>query len=124
MIKKIFLIVVPVICLTIVLFMFGINTYNSKYKVFQSDGHIIAKNSKSSTTKYFFDTETKYKTIDNNVVINSDDKEENITIPTDTFIHYAQGSISTFAKTVVLDLDDLKDLQPGDLPSYVKRKKN
>ncbi len=24
----------------------------------------------------------------------------------------------------VLDLDDLKDLQPGDLPSYVKRKKN
>lgn len=106
MIKKAFFIVVPIIFVTVLIFLFGINTYNSKYEVFQSDGHIIAKNSKSTTEKVFFDTDTKYKTVDDNVYITAKDKDT-ITVPTESFIHYADGSISTFSKAVVLDLDDL-----------------
>ena len=106
MFKKIVLIVVPIIAVIALIFFFGINSYNSKYTSFQADGHIIAKNSKSTTEKVFFDTDTKYKTIDDNVYLETKGNDS-VSIPKESFIHYTDGSISTFSKTVVLDLDGL-----------------
>ena len=106
MFKKALLIIVPIIIVIGLIFGYGIISYNSKYTVFQADGHIIAKNSKATTEKMFFDDSTKYKTVGDEVYIESKDNKTTV-IPTETFIHYNDGSISTFAKSVVLDLNEM-----------------
>ena len=106
MLKKSLFIIIPIVLIIGLIFGYGIKSYNSKYVTFQADGHFIAKNSKSSTKKYFFDTNSKYKASDDEVVV-TDKKNEIVTIPATTFIHYTDGSVSTFSKTVVLDLNDM-----------------
>ncbi len=106
MLKKSFLIIVPIVLVIALLFGYGIMSYNSKYTEFQAEGHIIAKNSKATTEKIFFDEETKYKEVDNEVIIENKNNQTTI-IPAETFIHYSDGSISTFAKSVVLNLNDI-----------------
>ncbi len=69
MFKKALLIIVPIIIVIGLIFGYGIISYNSKYTVFQADGHIIAKNSKATTEKMFFDDSTKYKTVGDEVYI-------------------------------------------------------
>ena len=105
--KKIFLIVVPILLITAVLFFFGITSYQSKYVEFQSDGHFFM-NKDNTSEKYYFDSDTKYKSVGEEILIKNE-KSDNITIPQETFIHYKDGSISTFSKAVVLDLDELDD---------------
>ena len=107
MLKKSIFIIVPVIIVIGLIFGYGIKTYNSKYVVFQSDGHIFAEKNNKTTEKYFFDTNSKYKIVDDNVKISMKENEV-VTIPADTFIHYKDGSISTFSKSVVLDLDEVE----------------
>ena len=106
MMKKAFFIITPIIGVMALIFVFGVLTINSKYTDFQSSGHIIAKSDKASTTKYYFDTNSKYKTVGDKVIINDKNNKE-IEISNDNFIHYSDGSISTFKKSAVLDLNDL-----------------
>lgn len=103
--KKLLFIILPVITLIIVLFIFGVNTYKSKLKRFQEDGHIIATVDQK-TTKYYFEKDDEYK-INNSEVRFTDSDNKKLKIPEDTFIHYSDGSISTFKKAVVLNLNDL-----------------
>ena len=36
----------------ILIFLFGIRSYNNKYTSFQAEGHIIAQDTKSTTSKH------------------------------------------------------------------------
>ena len=49
--KKGFLIVIPVLVVTIIMFGFGIQVYKNRFIKFDSSGHVIAKVSESSTKK-------------------------------------------------------------------------
>ena len=62
--------------------------------------------SESSTKKYFFTKDSKYRIVDDKVNIETS-KKENVSIPVETFIHYDDGSLSTFSKSAILDLNDL-----------------
>lgn len=104
--KKGFLIVIPVLIITIVMFYFGILVYQNRFVKFESNGHVIARTSESSTKKYFFTKDSKYRIVDDKVNIETS-KKENVSIPVETFIHYDDGSISTFSKSAILDLNDL-----------------
>lgn len=104
--KKGFLIIISVLIVTIIMFVFGIQEYNNRFIKFNSNGHVIAKINESSTKKYFFTSGNKYRILDNKVDIETT-KNENITIPVETFIHYDDGSISTFSKSAILNLNDL-----------------
>ena len=108
MLKKILLIFIPIIIVTALIFTYGIRTYNEKFVVFQSNGHFFAENNNKSTEKYFFDTNAKYKKADDSIIIETGDNKK-FTIPAETFVHYQDGSISTFAKSVVLDLDEVEN---------------
>lgn len=106
MFKKIVVIIIPIIVVIGLIYFYGIKSYNSKFVSFETDGHIFAEKNNKSTEKLYFDSNTKYREVDDNVIITTDDKK-NITIPAETFIHYKDGSISTFAKSVVMDLDEV-----------------
>ena len=62
--KKGFLIVIPVLIITIVMFYFGILVYQNRFVKFESNGHVIARMSESSTKKYFFTKDSKYRIVD------------------------------------------------------------
>lgn len=104
--KKGFLIVIPVLVVTIIMFSFGLQVYKNRFIKFDNSGHVIAKVSESSTKKYFFTKDSKYRILDDKVNIETT-KKESVSIPTETFIHYDDGSISTFSKSAILDLNDL-----------------
>ena len=106
MLKKSFLIITPILLVIGLIFAYGIKSYNSRYVTFQADGHIFAEGNNKTVKKYFFDTNSKYKQVDDNVIITTNDNKS-ITVPSETFIHYSDGSISTFSKSVVLNLDDI-----------------
>ena len=72
--KKGFLIVIPVLVVTIIMFSFGIQVYKNRFINFDSSGHVIAKVSESSTKKYFFTKDSKYRILDDKVNIETTKK--------------------------------------------------
>lgn len=103
--KKIVTIVLPVLIVIAVIFSFGIYAYQKSFNQFKTDGHIITQ-TKNSYQKYYFKEGNKYR-INNHKVEFKDADNKELKIPDTTFLHYTDGSISTFKKTVVLDLNDL-----------------
>lgn len=110
MFKKIFTIVVPVLAITAAILLFGIKVYNDSYSTFHEDGYVLGFAEGKDANKYYFLKENKYKVNDSKdevVFLNTEDEE--ITIPSDTFVHYTDGSIATFKKAVVLNLPNVKN---------------
>ena len=100
--RKIFIIVVPIIAVIACIFIFGIRSYKNSFDNFQEDGYVI------SQEKYYFSKENQYKinkSIGNVEFKTSENKE--IKVEEASFLHYVDGSISTFKKAVVLNLDDI-----------------
>lgn len=105
--KKMIYTLIPMVLLMVLLFIFGINFYENKLKTFQADGHII--NSKSdSTKKEYFTKNTPYRLTGTKVIFENK-KGEKKEFSNKTFIHYEDGSISTFSKAVVLNLNDISN---------------
>ena len=105
MFKKIFLIITPIIAIIVLIFVFGVNSYKSSYSHFQKDGYVI---NTEFQKKVYFSENDNYKIVDNSgyVELNSDDSKNN-KVSEASFVHYVDGSISTFKKAVFLDLDTM-----------------
>lgn len=109
MFKKVITIVIPIIAVIVAIFVFGFKVYEDSFDKFQYDGYVIGNIEGKENTKYYFTKDNKYKvnTGKNEVEFtNTDDKE--VIVPDATFVHYADGSISTFKKAVVLNLENVK----------------
>ena len=109
MIKKVIVIVVPVLIIGLLLFFFGYKMQLSLYGNFPIEGHVITHNAKGKVTKYYFKSGTRYKKVNNNKIVFEDTDNTEVQVPKETFIHYADGSVSTLKKAVILDLSTLGD---------------
>ena len=107
--KKIILIVVPIFFIISLLFFFGYRIQQSLYGNFSLDGHVISQSSKNKITKYYFKSGTKYKKVNNEKIVFEDTGGSSVEVPTDTFVHYTDGSVSTLKKAVILDLSTLSE---------------
>lgn len=103
--KKILMITIPIIIMIIMIFSFGIAMNKNSYKTFPRDGYVI---SVDKSEKYYFTEENKFKIQSSSgKVMMEDNNEQNISLPDESFVHYVDGSISTFKKAVVLNLDEI-----------------
>ena len=109
MFKKIITIVLPIIAVTAAIFVFGLKVYQDSFDKFQYDGYVIGASTGKESAKYHFAKDEKYKVNKSNNEVeftNSEDKE--VVIPDASFVHYTDGSISTFKKAVVLNMENVK----------------
>lgn len=98
--KRVVIIVVPIILLSILIFFFGYRAYVNSFDVFQEDGHILVETSNSSITRYYFKSGTKYKNTNSNKIVFTDTNDKEVKIDTDSFVHYNNGAISTMKKAL------------------------
>ena len=105
--KTSFVIILPIVCVVILIFSFGIIMNQKSYISFVGDGYVI---SSSNDSKYYFSYNNKYKINETsgNVEL-EDNNNEKIKVDESSFVHYVDGSISTFKKTVILDLDKINE---------------
>ncbi|MBE6158829.1 MAG: hypothetical protein E7159_03290 [Firmicutes bacterium] len=104
--RGLFTIIFPIIIVIGLIFSFGIINNKNSYSNFVEDGYVIS----SSDNKYYFSSNNKYKINSSKGNVELDDNNsEKINVDESSFVHYVNGSISTFKKTVVLDLDKLNE---------------
>lgn len=109
MFKKIITIILPIIAVTAAIFVFGLKVYQDSFDRFQYDGYVIGASTGKESAKYHFTRDEKYKVnATNNEVEFTNSEEKEVTISDASFVHYADGSISTFKKAVVLNLENVK----------------
>ena len=84
-------------------------------KVFQESGYILQNASSRGETqnveRYYFNADEKYKEKYEQKVIFKNTEGEEVTTNLTNFIHYSEGSISSFKNGVLLNLDEI-DLNP------------
>lgn len=74
-------------------------------KTFEGSGYILKYS--QDNQRYYFEQETKYKNTYNNQITFKNTDGEKIAVDKDNFIHYDDGSISSFVKGVLLDLETI-----------------
>ena len=104
MLKKSFFIVVPTILVIVLIFVFGIQLYNNSYSEFQKDGYVIDTEVQK---KVYFSENDKYKIVEKSGYVEFGNSKEEKKVSDVSFVHYVDGSISTFKKAVFLDLDTI-----------------
>lgn len=72
-------------------------------KTFEGSGYILKYTNKDE--KYYFSEEATYKKSYNDQIVFKNTEGEKIVVDKNNFIHYNDGSISSFTKGVLLDLD-------------------
>lgn len=81
---------------------------NSKLQSqFSKSGYILIDDGEDSTKRYMFSAGTKYQNCLSNSIEFKDIQGEKSVVPTESFIHYDNGSISSLQTGVILNLEDL-----------------
>ncbi len=108
--KKGLLIIIPVILVIGVMFFLGVRKYNDSFNNFQYDGFVIDNTTNTTSSSYYFNKDAKYKVSPtrNEVKFDNTDNEE-VSISDDSFLHFNDGSIGVFKKSVVLNLEELSE---------------
>ena len=108
--KKGFLIVIPVIAVIGIMFFLGIKRYNESFSNFQYDGYVIDNTTNTTSSSYYFNKDAKYKVVPQKNVVSFDNSDNvEVSISDDSFLHFNDGSISVFKKSVVLNLEELNE---------------
>lgn len=109
MFKKIVTIVSPILAICAAIFVFGIKAYNDSFDEFQYDGYVIGTPDGKDSTRYYFTKDNKYKVNDTKEEVTfSNTDEVEVIVPNHAFVHYADGSLATFKKAVVLNVSNVK----------------
>lgn len=88
-----------------------LNVKQERSQEFISDGYILQASSQDNVERYYFSQSTKYENKYNEKVIFKDTTGEKITAEHNNFIHYTDGSISSFQNGVIINLNEL-DKEP------------
>lgn len=109
MFKKIVTIVLPIVAICAAIFVFGIKAYNNSFDEFQYDGYVIGTPQGKESTRYYFTKDNRYKVNETKSEVTfSNTDEVEVIVPNHAFVHYADGSIATFKKAVVLNVSNVK----------------
>ena len=93
----------------LITYIFVLNTVivtNNTNKIFADSGYILK--SSNDSERYYFAEETTYKNSYNEQIVFEDVQGEKVVINKTNFIHYDDGSISSFTKGVLVDLDTIE----------------
>lgn len=85
-----------------------LNVKEGRSQEFIYDGYILQASNTENVERYYFDQNEKYENKYNEKVIFKDTTGEKITTDTSNFIHYTDGSISSFQNGVIMNLNDLE----------------
>lgn len=95
------------------LFLFGrMSAESKKFEFGNGNGYIISSvltEDGVSSTRQYFDANTSYKAIRSEEIEFKNTSGEQAQVPTDSFVHYADGSIGFLKKAALLDFSKLKD---------------
>ncbi len=106
-IKNKFLFIVIISVLTLVLLIVGaIALYKDNTKSFSDGGYIISSTTKKNA-KYYFSSNTKYKTNADNNIVFKDSDSKSVTISPQNFVHYSDGSIGFLTKGALVNLTEI-----------------
>lgn len=106
--KKFILILASTITLLVVLTIAMIFLTKENTKTFIQGGYIIASGKEEeSSTKYYFDEGTSYKTNVNSELVFKDTSGEKVNVETENFLHYTNGGIKFLKNGVIMDLESL-----------------
>lgn len=106
--KKFILILASTITLLVVLTIAMIFLTKENTKTFIQGGYIIASGKEEeSSTKYYFDEGTSYKTNVNLELVFKDTSGEKVNVETNNFLHYKNGGIKFLKNGVIMDLESL-----------------
>lgn len=92
---------------------FGIYKEKSSHQVFRASGYILVSPdstySDDINNQIYFEKGTKYKKVYPEKVVFRNQDGEKIVVDEDSFVHYSDGSIGSFASGVMVDLNSLDD---------------
>lgn len=95
------------------LFLFGrMSAESKKFEFGNGNGYIISSvltEDGVSSTRQYFNANASYRVIRSDEVEFDNTSGESAQVPTDSFIHYADGSIGFLKKVAILDFSKLKD---------------
>lgn len=98
----------------LIISVFAYNTFKVEeetVKHFSESGYILQSSSAMASSqkidRIYFEENGNYKPKYNEKVVFNDTNGENVTTGTDNFIHYSDGSISSFKNGVILDLANI-----------------
>ena len=106
-IKNKFAFIIIISVLTLGLLIAGaIVMYQDNSKVFENEGYIISTTAKKNS-KYYFSPNTKYKeNVDKDITFKDSDSKS-VTISSENFVHYQNGSISFLTRGALLNLGEI-----------------
>ncbi|MBQ6494908.1 MAG: hypothetical protein IJI49_02790 [Bacilli bacterium] len=106
-IKNKFAFIIIISVLTLGLLIAGaIVMYQDNSKVFESEGYIISTTTKKNS-KYYFSPNTKYKeNVDKDITFKDSDSKS-VTVSSENFVHYQNGSISFLTRGALLNLGEI-----------------
>ena len=106
-IKNKFAFIIAISLLTLILLVAGaVILYQDKSKTFKNEGYIISTTTKKNS-KYYFSPNTKYKSnVDNDIVFKDSDSKK-VTVSSENFVHYQNGSLAFLTKGAILNLNEI-----------------
>ena len=106
-IKNKFAFIIAISLLTLILLVAGaVILYQDKSKTFKNEGYIISTTTKKNN-KYYFSPNTKYKSnVDNDIVFKDSDSKK-VTVSSENFVHYQNGSLAFLTKGAILNLNEI-----------------
>ena len=105
--KYIIIIMLIGIILGVILFYNTMKIEQKNTREFADSGYILQNIDTKNVERYYFNSNEKYKTkYGQNITFNDTDGEQT-TINKNNFIHYSDGSISSFTNGVILDLSQI-----------------
>jgi hypothetical protein len=116
--RGILIIVVAVLLLATGLISLSTVNYRKNTKEFPADGFILKPSEQVNVTmevneQYYFSQGAKYKEKYGEKVLFKDKTGTDVVLGTEQFLHYADGSLGSFTKGVIMSLSDIKEGQFG-----------
>ena len=109
-IKNKFLFIVILSMMTLVLLIVGaIALHKDNTKSFSNGGYIISSTSKKNA-KYYFSSNTKYKTNADENIVFKDNNSKSVTVSPQNFVHYSDGTIGFLTKGALVNLTEINSV--------------
>lgn len=93
-----------------------VRTILKSQKEFYQGGYVLVPPTEENITtnvneQYYFEAGTKYKNKYGEIIIFKDTSNDEVSVSTEQFVHYEDGSLGAFTKGVVMDLVDVGEEQ-------------
>lgn len=116
--RGILIVLVAVLVLMAGLGALSLTNYVKNTREFVADGYILKPSEEVNVTtevneQYYFGQGTRYREKYASKILFKDKNDASVSLDTNQYLHYADGSMGAFTKGVIMNLDDLTEDQFG-----------